>query len=104
VLKDAVDEARNGVSVRTRGLLRLGIARFRLSRENLDGALRDALEARKDFQEAADKKGIADSDHVAGLVYEMKGDRAKALALLQKALELYIAMGIRLAKAEAGQP
>lgn len=93
VLKDAVDEARNGVSVRTRGLLRLGIARFRLSRENLDGALRDALEARKDFQEAADKKGIADSDHVAGLVYEMKGDRAKALALLQKALELYIAMG-----------
>ncbi len=95
LLKDAVDEARNGVSVRTRALLRLGIARFRLSRENLDGALRDALEARKDFQEAADKRGIADSDHVSGLVYEMKGDRPKALALFQKALEVYIAIGDR---------
>ncbi len=93
VLKEAVDEVRNGVSVRTRALLRLGIARFRLSRENLDGALHDALEARKDFQEAADKKGMADSDHVTGLVYEMKGDRVKARALLQKALEEYIAVG-----------
>jgi len=96
LLKEALDEAKKGVSVRTRALLRLGIARFRLSRENLDGALHDALEARKDFQEVLDKKGTADCDHIVGLVYEIKGERSKALVLLKKSLQAYTSLRDRL--------
>ncbi len=95
ILKEAVEDAKSGVSIRTRALLRLGIARFRLSRENLDGALQDALEARKDFQDTLDKKGMADCDLVLGQVCEIKGERSKALASLKKSLEAYRAIGDR---------
>lgn len=100
-LKEAVDEAKSGVTVRTRALLRLGMARFRLSRENLDGALHDAAEARKDFQEVLDKKGLADCDHVMGLAYEIKGEKSKSLALLKKSLETYKSIGDRLGEARS---
>lgn len=87
LLKEAVEDSKTGLNHRTRANLRLAIARFWLSRESLDKALQDALEARKDFFEISDRRGIADSDHIIGLSYELKCDAQKGSSLLQQALE-----------------
>jgi len=86
-LKEAVEEAKAGVNRRTRAELRLALARFRLSREDTEKTLFEAAEARKDFQEINDRRGMADCDHLMGLAHELAGERDRALELLQRALE-----------------
>jgi tetratricopeptide (TPR) repeat protein len=96
LLKEAIDDSKVGINTRTRGNLRLSVARFKLSRESLDKALQDAADARKDFVEINDLRGIADSDHLVGLAHEMRGEQENALRLLQKALEEHRSIGDRL--------
>ncbi|MBI5249884.1 MAG: tetratricopeptide repeat protein [Desulfomonile tiedjei] len=91
-LKDALEDSKTEASRRTRAALRLAVARFRLSRESGDRALQDALEARKEFTELNDRRGIADCDHVMGVVHELRGEPEKALSLLQQALSEHNAM------------
>ena len=86
VLKEAVEEAKAGVNRRTRAELRLALARFRLSKEDTDKALFEAGEARKDFEESDDRRGMADCDHLMGLAHGLRGERDKAFELLQRAL------------------
>ncbi|MDQ1238627.1 MAG: hypothetical protein QG577_812, partial [Thermodesulfobacteriota bacterium] len=93
LLKDAVEDAKTGISLPTKAFLRLSIARYRLSRENLDGAFQDGVEARKEFQEIHDVRGVANCDQLLGLVYELRGDKTKASATLQRALEAHRSLG-----------
>jgi tetratricopeptide (TPR) repeat protein len=97
-LKEAVDESKALPNKGSRAQLKLAIARFRLSRESLDKALQDTVEARKDFVEISDKRGVADSDHIMGLIYEMKGDREKALSFLEQALASHTELWDRFAE------
>lgn len=86
-LKEAIDIARSGVNQRTRGLLALAVARYRLSREALEKALHAAGNARKHFVEINDRRHMADCDHLMGVVHEVLGDRQKAKSLLDRALK-----------------
>jgi tetratricopeptide (TPR) repeat protein len=85
-LKGALDDAKAGINRRSKSELRLAIARYRFSREASERALQDAAEARKEFVEIHDRRGIAGCDHLMGLVHELRGEREKSLALLQQAL------------------
>lgn len=86
VLRETVEESKSGLNPRTRANLRLAIARYWLSRESLDKALQDAAEAQKEFGETSDRRGIADSKHLMGLSYELKGETQKSLSFLQQSL------------------
>ncbi len=91
-LKEAIAEAKQTGNHRLRAQLKLALARFRLSRESLDKALHDAVDARKDFAELNDKRGLADSEHIMGLIYELRGESDKAHTLLQQALTQHSAL------------
>ncbi len=86
-LKEALGGVKSGVNARTRARTRIALARYRLSREDLEKALVTAQAARKDFLEINDRRGVADCDHLMGLAYELRGDRSKALSSLERALE-----------------
>lgn len=86
LLKEAIEEAKSGVNRRVKGQVLLGVARFRLAREASERALQDSAQARQDFQEINDRRGMADADHLMGLAHELRGDREKAFSLLQNAL------------------
>lgn len=92
LLKQALDYSKSGVDLRTRGRTRVALARYRLSREHLDKALVAARAARKDFAEINDRRGVADCDHVLGLVHELRGERQEAFKLLEQALKEHRSM------------
>lgn len=95
-LRDALDESKKtGVDRRTSNHLRLAVAKFRLTRENTDKALESALEAKKDFTIMDDQRGMAESDLVVGLAYELSGNTSKARELLEQALNLHEQLGDR---------
>ncbi|MBI4961738.1 MAG: tetratricopeptide repeat protein [Desulfomonile tiedjei] len=92
LLKEAVEEAKAGVNRRIKAQVLLAVARFRLAREAWDKALQDAAQARADFQEINDRRGMADADHLMGLAYELRGERDKSFSLLQAALNEHRAL------------
>jgi len=85
LLKEALEGG--GKDRRTRGRVRLAVARFRLKREASSKALKAGQAARKDFKETGDIRGMADCDNLMGRVHELQGDRKKALELFQEALK-----------------
>jgi tetratricopeptide (TPR) repeat protein len=95
LLKESVEDVKNGVSRRVKAQLKLAIARFRLSRESSEKALADAADARKDFAELNDRRAMADCDHLMGLVHELRGEREKSFAQLEQALKEHTALGDR---------
>jgi len=92
LLKEAVEEVKAGVNRRVKAHVLLAVARFRLAREAWDKALQDAAQARNDFQEINDRRGMADADHLMGLAHELRGDRDNAFSALQSALSEHRAM------------
>jgi CHAT domain-containing protein/Tfp pilus assembly protein PilF len=92
MLQVGLDYARGGANVRTRADLGLAVARYRVARDQLDRALQAVGAARKMFEEIHDRRGTADCDHLQGLVYELQGDREKAVSSLKLALKAHRAM------------
>lgn len=89
LLKEAIDDAKTGVSRKTADHVRLSIAKFRLSRESTEKAIESANEARKGFVESRDVLGIAESDLIIGMAYELSGESEKASAPLKNALAAF---------------
>lgn len=87
MLYQAVDYAKAGVNAQARADLGLALARYRVARNHLDKALQAIEEARKSYVEIHDRRGLADCDHMLGVVYELRGERDKAMAALTSALE-----------------
>ncbi len=94
-LKEAIDISKTGIDRKTSNYLRLGVARFRLTRENTDKGLEAALEAKKDFVAMGDVRGIAEADFTLGLGYELGGNASNGQELLELALNKHRQMGDR---------
>lgn len=92
MLRGAVESAKTCSNVRTRADLGIALARYRLSRDQLDKALQVIGTARKGYEEVHDRRGIADCDHLLGLVHEMRGERKEALESLKSALKEHSAL------------
>ncbi|HTY22441.1 MAG TPA: tetratricopeptide repeat protein [Desulfomonilaceae bacterium] len=86
-LKEAVEDVKGGgVNRQSMAQVRLTLARYRLAKDASDKALQDATDAHKEFLEIDDRRGVADSDHLIGLIHEMRGEREQAESKLQMAL------------------
>lgn len=86
LLKEAIEETKGGVSRKTANNIRLSVAKFRLSRESTEKAIESATEARKGFLEEKDAVGVAESDLVIGMAYELAGESSKASEPLKRSL------------------
>ncbi len=93
LLKEVIEEAKSGVNKRTANHIRLSIAKFRLSRESTEKAIESAAEARKGFLDEKDFLGVAESDLVIGMAYELAGESEKASSPLEEALKRFNELG-----------
>lgn len=92
-LKEALDDSAPGINRRIQAHLHLAVARFRLARDVLDKALNDASSAHREFGQINDRRGTADSELILGMIHELRGEKDKALELLERALAGHTAMG-----------
>ncbi len=96
LLKEAWEDVRKGVTRKTRATVALSSAAFRCVRESPAQALEPVHLARKDFEALADRRGIADCDHMTGVIHELLCERDQALKHLRQALKEHRSMWDRL--------
>jgi tetratricopeptide (TPR) repeat protein len=86
VLRETLDQVKGTENRRVRARVRMAVAKFRLAGESIDRVIEAVNAARADFVAVKDRRGIADCDAFQGMAAEMRGDRAGAAPLLEKAL------------------
>ncbi|MEW6352257.1 MAG: tetratricopeptide repeat protein [Thermodesulfobacteriota bacterium] len=96
LLKEAWDDVRKGVTKKTRAKVALASGAFRCLRESPAHALEPVRLARKDFEAQADRRGMADCDHLTGVIHELLCERELALRHLKQALKEHRAVWDRL--------